>query len=80
MGAAGLVPSAHVQGKGFAEGVRERDDPVFAALAVGDADPTGVQVDVIDADGDKLGDADAGVEQCLDQDMSPLRRACQTVW
>jgi len=68
VGAAGLVPIGDVQGQGLAEGLRERRDPVFAALAVGDADPAGVQVDVIDADGDKLGHADAGVEQCLDQD------------
>ena len=47
---------------------REWDDAVFAALALGDPDAAGVEVDVGDADPDELGDPDPGVEQGLDQD------------
>jgi len=57
--AAGVVPVVDVQGEGFAEGLRERHDAVFAALAVGDPDPDGVQVDVVDSDGDQFGYPDA---------------------
>ena len=56
-----------MQGEGFPERGGERDLPVLAALAVGDADPAGVQVGVGQADRDELGDPDAGVEQGLDE-------------
>jgi hypothetical protein len=49
------------------KGQREGDDAVLAALATGDADAAGVEVDVVDADRDQLGDPDPGVEQRLDQ-------------
>lgn len=54
--AAALVPVGDVQGEGFAEGLWEWDDAVFAALAAGDPDPGGVEVDVVEADGDEFGD------------------------
>src|SRR6266480_5818334 len=46
---------------------RKGHHPVLASLALGDPDPAGVEVDVVEADGDELGDADAGVEQGLDE-------------
>ena len=61
------MPIGDVQGEGLAEGLRERHDAVLSALAVGDADAVGVEVDVVDADGDEFGDPDPGVEQGLDQ-------------
>jgi hypothetical protein len=61
------VPVGDVQGEGFSEGVREGHDAIFAALAVGDPDAGGVQVDVVEADGDEFGAPDSGVEQGLDQ-------------
>jgi len=47
-----------VQGEGLLERGGERDDAVFAALAPGDADAAGVEVDVGDLDPDELGDPD----------------------
>ena len=58
MVAAGLAARVDVQGEGLGEGGRERDGPVLAALAVGDADATGVEVDFDEADRDQLGDPD----------------------
>jgi hypothetical protein len=55
------VSVGHVQSERFAEGLRERDDAIFAALAVGDPDTGGVQVDVVEADGDVFSDPDTGV-------------------
>src|SRR5262245_65947836 len=55
-----------VQGEGFLERSGEGHDAVFAVLALGDADPAGVEVDVGDTDPDELGDPDPGVQQGLD--------------
>ena len=63
--AAGLAARVDVQGEGLGEGGRERDGPVLAALAVGDADATGVEVDLDEADRDQLGDPDPGVESSV---------------
>jgi hypothetical protein len=41
-----------VQGEGFLERGGEGDDAVFAALALGDPDAAGVEVDVGDPDPD----------------------------
>jgi hypothetical protein len=65
--AAGVAALVDVQGEGLFERLWERHDAVFAAFAVLDADPAAVQVDVVEADGDELGDAGAGVEQGLDK-------------
>ena len=64
---AGAALGLHVQGEGFLECGREWHDAVLAALALGDPDAAGVEVDVGDADPDELGDPDPGVEQGLDE-------------
>src|SRR5215207_8228512 len=56
-----------VEREGLLEPRGERDHPVLASLAVDDADAAGVEVHIIDADGDEFTDAGAGVEQGLDQ-------------
>ncbi|MFZ0117991.1 MAG: hypothetical protein WA731_22720 [Pseudonocardiaceae bacterium] len=56
-----------MQGEGLFERSGEGDVAVFAAFALGDADAAGVEVDVVDADLGEFGDADAGVEQGLDE-------------
>lgn len=64
-----LVSSGgQVQGKGLLERGGEGRVSVFAAFALGDADPAGVQVGVLDADLHQLGDPHAGVEKGLDED------------
>src|SRR5260221_10243749 len=63
-----VVPGgADVQGEGLFEGGGEGDVAVLGALALGDADPAGVEVDVAEADADEFGDPDAGVEQGFDE-------------
>jgi hypothetical protein len=57
-----------VQGESLLESGGEGDDAVFAALALGDPDAAGIEVDVSDPDPDELGNPDAGVEQGLDED------------
>jgi hypothetical protein len=62
----------HVQRQRLLERRRERHHPVLAPLALGDADPAGIEVDVVEPDGDELGDAHAGIEQGLDEhDVAP---------
>lgn len=53
--------------RGLFEGGGEGDVAVLGALALGDADPAGVEVDVAEADADEFGDPDAGVEQGFDE-------------
>jgi len=54
VGRASVSHGVHVQTEGFLERGGERDEAVLVALALGDADATGVEVD-----GDQLSDADA---------------------
>lgn len=56
-----------MEGERFFEAAGERDGAVFVAFALGDSDAAGVKVEVVEADVDELGDANAGVEQ-RDQD------------
>src|SRR5437773_3615890 len=62
-----LAHRLHMQRQRLLERRREGHDSVLAPVALGDADPAGVEIDVVEADGDKLGDADAGIEQGLDE-------------
>src|SRR5674536_219406 len=63
----GLAAVADVQRERLGEGLRKRYDAVLVAFALADLDAAGVQDDVLEADRDEFGDADAGVEQGLDQ-------------
>ncbi len=56
-----LPEGCDVQGEGLLEGRRERHVPVLAARALGDADTAGAQVDVLQPDLHRFGDAHAGV-------------------
>ncbi|MDR8413625.1 hypothetical protein MTP10_33430 [Nonomuraea sp. 3-1Str] len=56
-----------MQGEGLFEVRGEGDGAILSGFALGDADAAGVQVDVADADLHQFGDADAGVEQGLDE-------------
>jgi len=51
-----------MDGERLFERVGERHDAIFASLARRDADLTAVEIDVGEADGDQLTDADASVE------------------
>jgi len=62
-----VAHGVHVQGEGLGEGGRERDEAILAAFAEVDPDAVGVEVDVVQAQCDELGDPDPGVEQRLDQ-------------
>ena len=53
--------------RGLFEGAGKRTSRILACLALGDADPAGVEVDVAEADADEFGDPDAGVEQGFDE-------------
>ena len=57
VGTAGVAALIDVEGEGLFERRREGDDPILAAFAVLDADAAVVEVDVVEADGDQLGDA-----------------------
>jgi len=54
MGGPALVHHLHVQRQRLLERGRERYHPVLASLALGDTDPAGVEVHVVEPDGDEL--------------------------
>jgi hypothetical protein len=72
--------SVDVQREDLPEGSREGDHAVLVALAGGDADAAGVQVDVAQAMATSSAMRTPVYSSVLINTMSLLRRACQTAW